>query len=82
LALPDGYIVKEGSLEGLTVNVKTMAGQFFAQAKYNEAANTVELSSIERYTHYLIGSDYWQEIVSLFDAAAKFNSATLVLTHK
>lgn len=82
LAIPDGYTVKEGSLEGLTVNVKTMAGQFFAQAKYNEAANTVELSSIERYTHYLIGSDYWQEIVSLFDAAAKFNSATLVLTHK
>jgi hypothetical protein len=80
LALPDGFKVKEGSLEALNVNAKTMAGQFFVQAKYNEATNSVDFTSVERYTRYLIGSDYWQEVVKLFDAAAQYNLSTLVLT--
>jgi hypothetical protein len=57
-----------------------MAGQFFVQAKYNEATNSVDFTSVERYTRYLIGSDYWQEVVKLFDAAAQYNLSTLVLT--
>jgi hypothetical protein len=30
----------------------------------------------------MISAEMWQEVVTIFDTAAKFNSATLVLTHK
>jgi hypothetical protein len=82
LQLPDGYTIKEGTLDDLNVNVRSLAGQYYTKATYNEENNTVNISVIERYARYMISAEMWQEVVTIFDTAAKFNSATLVLTHK
>jgi hypothetical protein len=82
LNLPDGYTIKEGTLDDINGNCTTAAGQFFSQAKYNESTNAIDLTTLFRVSHYLVGADYWGDVVKLLDAAAKYNSATIVLTQK
>jgi hypothetical protein len=80
--LPDGYTVKEGSLDSLAANVATQFGQFFAQATYDEDTNTVTVITQEKALQYFMSPESWPAVTAIYDASAHFNHTSLLLTKK
>lgn len=78
--IPEGYELVEESLHDLNRSVIVPEGSFNASAESD--GKTVTLRVVERYPRSIYPAESWDNLLSVLDASADFNRASIVLRPK
>ena len=80
LSVPDGYRVDRNSLALLNRNVSAPGGDFTVESGIKDDKVTITIT--KRYKEPRLAAEHWTDMLKVIDAAAAWNSATLVLEKK
>ena len=78
--MPDGYRVDRKSLALLNRNVSATGGDFTVESGIKDDKVTITIT--KRYKEPRLAAEHWTDMLKVIDAAAAWNSATLVLEKK
>ena len=77
IELPAGYHVSEKALDALKRDVRNEAGNFSVKAESNDRHILIEIT--KRYNHRREQAEMWKDLSEIVDAAASWQSSTLLL---
>ncbi len=78
--IPEGYELVEESLQDLNRSIIVPEASFNASAESDGA--TVTIRVVERYPRSIYPAESWENILSVLDASADFNKASIVVRPK
>ncbi len=81
LRIPDGYSVNAKSLSALNASVSNDAGCFDVKASA-ASPETVSIEITKRYNSAILPASKWSDMLKVLDAAAAWQSSTLILDRK